>query len=153
MTRLLDRVSIGLLMALALMLGSCEPAYPAEVSEVIIQTIAMESADQPFEGQVAVASIIINRARRAGKSLEWVVLRPRQFSCWNSPKWAFSWLSRHYDSKARSTALKALEMAINAKEGHTRLTHYHTLDVMPYWAKGHKPALQIGRHLFYEGIK
>ena len=70
-------------LALAIILGSCEPAYPTEVNEIVLQTISMESANQPFSGQVAVASVIINRARKAGKSLEWVVLRPRQFSCWN----------------------------------------------------------------------
>ena len=153
MTRLLDRVSIGLLMALALMLGSCEPAYPSEVSEVVLQTIAMEGANQSLEGQSLIASTLLNRSRISGTTPEIEAKRRKQYSCWNSPKWAFSWLSRHYDSKARSTALKALEMAINAKEGHTRLTHYHTRDILPYWAKGHKPALQIGRHLFYEGIK
>ena|SRR3990167_2278719 len=138
-------------LALAIILGSCEPAYPTEVNEIVLQTISMESANQPFSGQVAVASVIINRARKAGKSLEWVVLRPRQFSCWNDPKLARAWLDRHYTPIVRLRALKALNQAIVDGDRHIR--HYHTLDVMPYWARGHEPALQIGRHLFYEGIK
>ena len=144
-------IIVGLLFSIGVTLIGCEPAYPAEVSEVVLQTIAMESADQPFEGQVAVASVIINRARKAGKSLEWVVSRPKQFSCWNSQSWASRWLSRHFDSRTRSNALSALETALIS--GNRQVSHYHTRDILPYWAKGHKPALQIGRHLFYEGIK
>lgn len=140
---------IGALIVLcgALLVASIAHAEP---SEIVLQTIAMEAADQPFEGQVAVASVIINRARRAGKGLEWAVLRPKQFSCWNSPKWAFSWLSRHYGARTRSQALNALERARNA--GNRHVTHYHTRSVMPYWAIGHKPELVIADHAFYSGI-
>lgn len=145
------RLFPGLLLVMALMLGSCEPAYPAQVSEVVLQTISMESADQPFDGQVAVASVIINRARMAGKTLEWAVLRPKQFSCWNDPKWARRWLAKHYTPIVRLRALKALNQAI--VEGDRHIRHYHTIDVKPYWARGHEPALQICEHLFYEGIK
>src|SRR3990167_3377553 len=121
------RLFPGLLLVMALMLGSCEPAYPAQVSEVVLQTIAMESADQPFDGQVAVASVIINRARKAGKTLEWVVLRPKQFSCWNDPKWAKAWQEVNYTPKVREIALSALNKAMLVVDSNRRLTHYHSI--------------------------
>lgn len=123
----------------------------AKTSEVVLQSIAMESAGEPMAGQVAVASTIINRARRAGKSLEWAVLRPKQYSCWNSPKWARTWLSKHYTPKTRENALSALNSAIVNTVPNIR--HYHTVNIKPYWAVGHRPCLVIGHHAFYEGIK
>ena len=33
------------------------------------------------------------------------------------------------------------------------VTHYHTVDVMPFWAKGKTPFTQVGKHLFYKDIK
>ncbi|WP_414075941.1 cell wall hydrolase, partial [Staphylococcus aureus] len=61
----------------------------------------MEAADQSVYGQYLVASVIVNRAKAGHKSLEAVCLARKQFSCWNSPKWAFSWLSRHYTPSAK----------------------------------------------------
>ena len=146
------------ILACAWMLHSCEPAR-AEVSEVVLQTIAMESADQPFEGQVAVAQVILNRARRANISPESVVLRPKQFSCWNSPKWARRWLGAHYTPKARRGALNAYRKAMlvdmtNTSSGLTKnyngVTMYHTVDCKPKWDFSKLERLgQIGAHIFY----
>ena len=141
-------VVIGLVVSC--LMGSCEAAR-AEVSEVVLQTIAMEAADQPFEGQVAVASVILNRARRGNISPQSVVMRPKQFSCWNSHKWARTWLDKHYTPKVRQRALNALNQAIVG--GMTDLTHYHHTGIRPYWAVGHTPSVVIGKHVFYEGIK
>lgn len=136
----------------ALFLSGCAPCLASEL-EVVYKTIAMESANQPFEGQVAVAGVILERSRQSGKSLEAVCLAKKQFSCWNSRKWAFSWLSRNYDAKVRSKAIRALETAINASQAYRGVRHYHAKGVRPAWAKGHEPAFVIGEHLFYRGIK
>ena len=122
----------------------------AEPSEVVLRTIAMESAGESLEGQAMVARVIIERSRRSGRPLEAICKAPRQFSCWNSPKQAQRWLLRHFDGVTRSRAIEALKMAINAKGGHP--THYHTLDCKPYWAVGHKPFLIVGNHAFYNDI-
>jgi spore germination cell wall hydrolase CwlJ-like protein len=119
-------------------------------SEIVYQTIAMEAAGESDEGQAMVASVILNRAKKSKKTLEAVCLQPKQFSCWNSRKWAQAWLSLHYDAQARYRAVKALETARNANLGHA--THYHTTNIKPYWSKGHKPSVVVGRHAFYEGI-
>ena len=129
---------------LALMLSGCETCW-AEPSEVVLQTIAMESANQSDYGQYLVASVIVNRAH--GGSLERVCLARKQFSAWNDHKWAVSWLSRHYGVRERLRALKALEKALSApKRG---ITNYHTTSIMPYWAKGRKAVIVEGSHAFY----
>jgi len=127
-------------------------------SEVVLQTIALESASESMEGQVAVAGVILERARRSGKSLEAVCLARKQFSCWNDPKWAKRWLGLYYTPKARQNSSNALKMAyqMGSKEG---FTHYHVYqvnqygeEVRPYWARG-KKGVRIDSHVFYRGIK
>jgi spore germination cell wall hydrolase CwlJ-like protein len=136
-----------IIFAIALLFGSCGTAR-AE-SEVVYQTIAMEASNQPLEGQIAVARVIINRARASNGSLESVCLASKQFSCWNSPKQAKTWLLRHYDDTTRDRAIKAYHDAIIANLSYPSINHYHTKQVKPYWAKGHNPSLVIGQHLFY----
>lgn len=135
-------------MLIVLSLLSCVPAY-AE-SGVAIETVAMESANQDSYGQYLVASVIVNRAKVRNMTLEQVCLARRQFSCWDSPRWSKAWLDRFYTPKAQEQAKKALERAI--REPYEGITHYHTLDVSPYWAKGHKPVIIEGQHKFYNDI-
>lgn len=125
----------------------------AEDLETVYQTIALESANQPFQGQVSVAGVILERARQSGRSLEAVCRAPWQFSCHNDPKRAKAWLLKHYDSKVRLRAIKAYQEALMRPSAYRGIRHYHTKGVMPKWAKGHTPAFIIGEHLFYRGIK
>jgi len=126
--------------------------------EVVYKTIAMESASEPLEWQVAVAGVILERSRGSRKSLEAVCLAPKQFSAWNTDskavRWRRAWLDRYYTPKARQNALKALNKAIleQSKGLNPGYTHYHNKDVRPYWSVGHKGVL-IGKHKFYKGIK
>lgn len=138
-----------LVLFLALILSWCEECL-AEPSEIVLHTIAMESANQSDYGQYLVASVIVNRAKGSNTTLEKVCLAKRQFSCWNSHKWAFSWLSRHYGVSQEVRARKALEKALSAPMDGIR--HYHTTSTMPYWAKGHKPVIIEGQHKFYNDI-
>lgn len=82
--------------------------------------------------------------------------RPFQFSCWNQGgSWAKAWLTSFYDLKTRLKAKKAysegLVMASNPQLQGIR--HYHKVGVYPRWAKGHRPVVRVGSHLFYEGIR
>ena len=127
--------------------SSCRNAY---ADEVVIQTIAMEAANQLDDdayGQYAVASVIVNRSRQRGQTLEEVCLARKQFSCWNDPKWAKTWLDNNYTIKTRWRASKALKRAI--LEPIKGVNHYHTVSVKPCWAKGKTPSYRIGEHLFY----
>lgn len=116
-------------------------------SEIVYKTIAMESANQGLEGQIAVAQVIIERSNGSNKSLSAVCLARKQFSCWNDSKLARAWLDRHYDQKTRHGAVIALNEGF--KRPSNGFTHYHALGVSPYWAKGHN-GKHIGNHVFYK---
>ena len=119
----------------------------SEPSEVVLQTIAMESANQPAAGQALVALTLINRARNRHTTPEIEALRPFQYSCWNEGgKWAKAWLAKYYTPEARQRAMKAW---YQAQEMDLPFTHYHTKNVRPYWVKSMKFMLQNGNHLFY----
>jgi N-acetylmuramoyl-L-alanine amidase len=47
-------------------------------------TVAQEAIGESYQGKLAVAYVIRNRAMRSGKSYTDVVLKPYQFSCWNT---------------------------------------------------------------------
>ena len=144
-----------LILAIALSLASCSQTpvmAQSAISEVVLQTIAMESANQSALGQQLVAHVIINRAVVSHKSLVAICKQPKQFSCWNSPSKAKAWLDRHYTPKARQNARNALETAFKTR-AYPAIRHYHAKSVRPYWAKGHKPTVVWGDHLFYGGIK
>lgn len=149
---LADWLGAGVVLVLALsvvlIMGSCRIAH-AEVSEIVLQTIAMESAND-LEGMPYVASTLINRARKRHTSPQVEALRPKQYSCWNDRKWAKNWLQGHYDKTTRSNALKAYQDARNRNLGH--YTHYHTANILPYWAVGQK-GVRHGKHIFYSNIK
>lgn len=46
-------------------------------------TLWAEARNQPLEGIVAVANVVVNRATRRQQSIKAVCLAPAQFSCWN----------------------------------------------------------------------
>lgn len=139
-----------ILLTLMLMLGG--RAWSAEQSEIVLQTIAMESAGRP-EGMPYVAVTLINRARLRGTTLEHEALRRKQYSCWNNAKWAKGWLDKHYTPKVRLRALNALKMGMVEAVKYPDMRHYHTIGTSPYWAKGHTPVLILGGHKWYRGIK
>jgi len=138
----------------------------AWASDIAVKTVAMEASNQGEQGMYLVASVIVNRARAmtddcldcigAGMSyeksleysIEWVCKAPKQFSCWNSPKWAKAWLDKHYGAKTREKALSALNKAL--VEPAKGIDHYHTTAVKPYWAKGKTPTVKWGDHVFYD---
>ena len=53
--------------------------------DLLAKTIAAEAGGEAYEGQLAVAAVIANRARsgRWGKSLQEVIMAPGQFTAWN----------------------------------------------------------------------
>ena len=140
---------------LAILLLWSGNAWANSPYEVVYQTIVMEAGDQSFEGQVAVAEVILNRVIKSpikGQKEAFldVCLAPKQFSCWNDRKKSKRWLAKHYTAKARQIASNALEMATLEYVGHG-YTHYHTVGCYPSWAKGYK-GVRIEDHVFYRGI-
>jgi N-acetylmuramoyl-L-alanine amidase len=119
---------------------------------VASRTIFGESRGEPFEGQKAVAHVILNRAKREG-SIAGACLRPRQFSCWNpgDPTRERMVTVTLNDNKF-CTAIRAFLEAAVEPDFTLGSTHYHTTSISPKWAKGHTPCLVIGAHAFYNDV-
>jgi spore germination cell wall hydrolase CwlJ-like protein len=109
---------------------------------------------------LAVANVILNRVSIAHKygSFWWgdniiqVCQKPYQFSCWNRSDPNYKKLqsvdkSNLYFATAQRLAQRALAGALeDITHG---ATHYHAINIKPYWATGRKPCAIIGKHVLY----
>jgi spore germination cell wall hydrolase CwlJ-like protein len=132
-----------------------------EDKDILARTIFGEARgeygrqDGGLPSLIAVANVIVNRSKnkkRFGRTVRDVCLKPYQFSCWleSDPNRAV------IESISDENALfkTCLNVADRTMRGSwPDLTkgsdHYHADYVTPYWAKGQRCQIKIGRHLFY----
>ena len=116
---------------------------------IIASTLYFECRGEPFEGQIAVASVIYNRSQRSGRSLEAVCLKRKQFSCWNrglkTPK--------PRNSEERDLLKRFLIIERDMERGTfkptSRATHYYNHKLCtPSWNLALKERFVVGNHTF-----
>ena len=129
-----------ILSGLILLFAVC--AHAEEGIPIPVLTIAYESSDQPFEGQMAVAATIKSRMAQRHQTAEQVCLAPYQFSCWKNGK---PTQKRKLNQKEIDTAYVAWQSAIPWE-----YNHYCRWDSNPSWAKAAKKQLRLGQHIFYQ---
>jgi N-acetylmuramoyl-L-alanine amidase len=140
--------------------------FDAQDLDTLARTLWGEARGEPVDGQVAVAWVIRNRARRrtfagplAGRwgAVARVCTAPWQFSCWNE-----SDPNRRRLEVLRQDEMRAqVEVARNVLEGLVEdatggADHYHTI-VAPAWATAWPPgwasqmreSARFGGHVFY----
>jgi len=144
--------------------GAAAPAYAFRAASgldslraqtCLTQAIYYEAANEPDEGQRAVAQVVLNRVRHPAwpNSVCGVVYQDSQrtdmkcqftFTCdgalMRRPS-AVAW------ARASRVAMAALSGAVFAPVG--LATHYHTLAVRPFWSSSLKVVGVIGAHIFY----
>jgi len=103
-------------------------------------------------GQEAIAQVTMNRAEMRVDKVCSVVFEPYQFSWTNNLKGNEERFMPYREPKAWEEAKR---IAYNALKGEYRerykgVTHYHRLDVSPYWRKRIKLVTVIDNHLFYK---
>lgn len=129
--------------------------------DVMARTLWGEARSEGQQGMEAVAMVILNRASVAkrksgfwwGNTIIQVCQKPFQFSCWNKSDPNFKKLTAvTTDDIHFATALRVSRRAVlgMVKDKTGGATHYHTIDILPFWAKGQKPTARIGRHIFYK---
>ena len=128
--------------------------------DIAARTVWGEARGETFEGQRAVAHVLINRWRsNAGQfkkddTLATACLRHQQFSIWTKDDLNFAKLHQvGWDDAHLRLSMRAVLEAIDEPDPLSGATHYHTVSISPYWAKGHEPIKRIGEHLFYVGVK
>jgi spore germination cell wall hydrolase CwlJ-like protein len=134
----------------------------SEERDYLIRTIAFEAGGETEQGMVAVAHVILNRARigRWGENIKDVVTSPWQFEPWMTRRSEMESLAP-YDVRYRSAARIADGVLSGEMPDPTEgATHFLNPVIvrerrggsLPKWADGE--GLPIGRHTFYllEGI-
>lgn len=132
--------------------------------DTLARTIFGEARGELVRGKEAVASVIINRVRRAkdrggywwGDSVSAVCRRAWQFSCWNEndpnrEKIESVELDNKVFASCMRIARRAAAGVLNDPTGGA--THYHARGIAPPWAQDRKPCAEIGNHLFYNNIE
>jgi N-acetylmuramoyl-L-alanine amidase len=114
--------------------------------------IFFEARGEPVVAKEAVANVIINRVedRRYPNSVCAVVNEHKAFS------YTHDGLSddptRHTGHQDKIAWAESQEVAKDALGGDLlgiTSTHYHTTNVLPFWAKHYSLDTRIGNHLFY----
>ena len=107
-----------------------------------------EARGEPFEGQVAVAQVVLDRAVERGQSVREVIFAPMQFS------WANGGVRPPIrDYEAFQTAMRAAVTAVRRRrrgDNFESADHYFADYIpVPRWAGAMTFVRKIGRHLFY----
>ncbi len=126
--------------------------------DIMAKTMWGESRNQDTSGQIAVASVIKNRAearRWYGDTPKEVCLKEWQFSCWNEGdpnKQKMENLPKVDEDYLKLLGIAYLVMTGQLQDNTNGSTHYHTTNIMPKWAQDQKPVVVIGDHKFYNNI-
>ncbi len=132
--------------------------------DVLARTLWGEARSEGKEGMEAVASVILNRTQIAkrsggywwGNTIIHVCQKPYQFSCWNKSDPNFKKLISVSEEDIHfATAKRVAYRAVLGflKDKTYGATHYHTINISPYWTKNKKPTTRIGHHVFYTIIE
>ena len=152
-----------------------EPKFFEYKNEVkcLAQNIYFEARDQPTKGQIAVALVTINRAnsRRFPNKICKVIRQASRYSIGKLIKnlCHFSWYCDGLSDKPRDQLAWKISMliarAMLKKPGVTikrygdkwdiedflhGSTHYHRVDVNPYWNRKMIKVTTIGDHIFWK---
>ena len=135
-------------------MAKLDEATRARALECLTSAVYYEAANEPTDGQRAVAQVVLNRVRHPAfpSTVCGVVYQGSTratgcqftFTCDGSLRrqpMAAKW------SRARQVAEAALNGSVFAPAG--LATHYHANYVVPYWASSLAKNAVIGAHLFY----
>lgn len=139
---------------------SMQDFYDDIAIDVLARTLWGEARGQGSDGMNAVAAVILNRVRVAqqkgsfwwGNNIIQVCQKPYQFSCWNRSDPNFRKLQAVTEEDLYfATAVRIARRAVLDQIDDQTLgaTHYHADTIKPYWAKGKRPSIIIGNHVFY----
>jgi spore germination cell wall hydrolase CwlJ-like protein len=135
-----------------------------EIDELFALAIYGEARGEPIEGKIAVASVINNRKARGGwfgGNLREVILKPRQFSCFNpedANRGRLEMIAKNFSDylnsygKLRECWWVACGFLNDMIRSNVKgATHYHSVWIdPPGWTHEMLEVARIGDHIFYE---
>ena len=122
------------------------------------KTMYGEARGESLAGKQAVGNVIMNRVDAGswyGASIKDVVLKPYQFSCWNSNDPNRKIIDNVSIQTLESTMCLPLARQIIAGDLPDitgGATHYHAKSIIPSWASKMKRTAIIGNHIFYKEV-
>lgn len=120
-------------------------SYDEATFRCMVATLYHEARGEGVQGLEAVASVIMNRAKRSSKSVCSIVYERKQFS----------WVHVTKDKRIKGNIMDILSITHKALNGVlVDVTHgatfYHATYVKPSWAKHKVMTVQINNHIFYK---
>lgn len=150
---------ITVLLLIAVQTWALEPARAPRGAEreLLAALVIAESGGHGRKGMAAVYEVVFERASRRETTCYAEATRAKQFSCLNGVKPAklVRKMRKHSEYKwVHDELLKWVPITSHTGlHPGARCTHYHAVNVTPYWAKGVKPAFTFGGHHWYNNIK
>ena len=141
-----------------------ETVAKEKLSDLIVAaTLFGEAGGEGEKGMKAVANVIKNRSVSQNKTPTQVVLKPKQFSMWNNihdKKSRINYIKsikerakkNPIDKQAWDLAKSLVSTHINQKGDDITngAEYYHTVRILPRWAKDFQYTTTIGNHKFYK---
>lgn len=119
---------------------------------ILAKTIYGEARGEIEEGKIAVACVVLNRARKRGQSVTRICLAPQQFSCWNRDDPNYRKILFMAGEQLQPYLDLLWDYFAEEVDITNGATHYRSTKIKPYWARGKKPCCQIGNHIFYNNV-
>lgn len=115
-------------------------------------TTWMESRGEPEEGQLAVASVVMNRCAARSQDVVSVVLAPLQFSAWNGNALARRLVATIDDSPAWRSCHRAACAAYHGllPDPTHGANSYCVSTLRPDWYDASRITATIGHHVFFK---
>jgi spore germination cell wall hydrolase CwlJ-like protein len=137
-----------------LMYARMTGAALTEQEECIAIAVYHEARGEPFDGQLAVAEVIMNRAASGRYPGSWceVVKQPWQFSFVNPRSGKMPAVNRSSTSWAYAQAITRIAVSQAADALPSDVLWYHADYVAPSWGRRLAMVEKIGAHLFYRAF-
>ena len=125
--------------------------------DILARTVYGEARGESELGKLAVAWVVVNRARKYRVGLGAACLLSIHFSCWNNGRandanQLAMMMAETSDPIFARCMLAALHAAHGLVPDPTAgASHYHAIGIEPGWAEG-KPYQTISHHRFYRNI-
>jgi len=126
---------------------------------LIAQTVVLEAEGEPYQGKLAVAYVIMNRAVRGRKTVSEVIYDPYDFSAYNTRGGRATALGNINDLHWRASERAAASAYFGLEKDPTKgATHYLNVELtkkirsngqLPLWVREMKELVTIGLHTFY----
>ena len=127
--------------------------------QLIADTVFLEAEGEGYEGQLAVAYVIMNRVHKRRRSVDRIILQKYQFSCWNDDYIRMA--NQRIDRANKTVYAECMKAAVSAffklaEDPTNGADHYLNQNVvmsiqgkLPSWVFKLQYKTQIGDHWFY----